>query len=127
MTSKQPGQSSVPDETRDDWLTPGRFAILLGALLVGCFASIVLGWETFAYGDFPAFGYPLAFYHREAFWHGELPLWNPLNNCGTPFLAQWNTLTLYPLSLFYLLLPLSWSLGMFCLGHMFLGGMGTYF
>jgi hypothetical protein len=50
-----------------------------------------------------------------------------LNDCGLPFLAQWNTMTLYPLSLFYLLLPLSWSLGVFCLGHLFLGGMGMYF
>ena len=54
-------------------------------------------------------------------------MWNPLNSCGIPFLAQWNTLTLYPLSLFYLLFPLPWSFSIFCLGHLFLGGMGMYF
>jgi hypothetical protein len=56
-----------------------------------------------------------------------MPLWNPLNNCGMPFLAQWNTLSLYPLSLIYLLLPMPWSLGIFCLAHLFLAGMGMYY
>src|SRR5208282_3609848 len=55
------------------------------------------------------------------------PWWNPLNCCGLPFLAQLNTLALYPLSLIYLLLPLTWSLPFFCLLHLFLGGMGMYF
>ena len=87
----------------------------------------LVGQGTFFHRDFSIFGYPLACYHRESFWRGEFPLWNPLNDCGLPFLAQWNTMTLYPLSLFYLLLPLSWSLGVFCLGHLFLGGMGMYF
>ena len=44
-----------------------------------------------------------------------------------PFLAQWNTLALYPLSLIYLLLPLTWSLSFFCLAHLFWGGLGMYF
>ncbi|MCI0747117.1 MAG: YfhO family protein [Verrucomicrobia subdivision 3 bacterium] len=35
-------------------------------------------------------------------------------------------MTLYPFSLIYLLFPLPWSLGYFCLGHLFLGGMGMY-
>ena len=77
--------------------------------------------------DYGLFGYPLAFYHRESFWRGEVPLWNPLNDCGIPFLAQWSTMVLYPGSLFYLLLPLSWSLGVFCLAHLFLAGLGMYF
>ena len=53
-------------------------------------------------------------------------MWTTLSDCGVPFLAQWNTLTLYPLSVVYLVLPLSWSLGIFCLGHLFLAGMGMY-
>src|SRR5579859_6612042 len=109
------------------WLTPGRFATLFGMLILTCFFPVIVGLETFACGDYSAFGYPLAYYYRECFWRGELPFWNPYNDCGAPFLAQWNTLTLYPLSLFYLLFPLSWSLGMFCLGHLFLAGLGMYF
>ena len=111
----------------DDWLTAGRFALLLGLLIAATFPGVLLGSTTFIIRDFGMFGYPLAYYHRQSFWRGELPLWNPFSNCGLPFLAQWNTLTLYPLSLIYLLLPLTWSLSFFCLAHMFLGGAGMYF
>jgi hypothetical protein len=108
------------------WFTPWRFATLLGLLILLCFPQVVVGLETFYYVDYGQFGYPLAFYQRESFWRGEVPLWNPLNNCGLPFLAQWNTLTLYPLSLVYVLFPLPWSLAMFCLGHLYLAGLGMY-
>jgi len=113
--------------TADEWLTPGRFALLLGLLIVATFPGVLLGGTTFIIRDFGMFGYPLAHFHRQSFWRGELPLWNPLSNCGLPFLAQWNTLTLYPLSLIYLLLPLTWSLSFFCLAHLFWGGLGMYF
>jgi len=110
-----------------EWLTPFRFALLLAGLLFATYPEVFLLRGTFFHRDFAAFGYPLAHYQREAFWRGEVPLWNPLNYCGLPFLAQWNTLTLYPPALFYLLLPLSWSLGFFCLGHLFFGGLGMFF
>lgn len=87
---------------------------------------MVGGTNSLFYRDFGVWAYPNATYHRETFWRGELPLWNPYNNCGVPFLAQWNTLTLYPLSLVYLLLPMPWSLNLFCLFHLWLAGMGMY-
>lgn len=95
--------------------------------MVAAYPDVILGGQTFFFRDFGLFGYPLAHYHREHFWRGELPLWNPLNHCGLPFLAQWNTLCLYPGSLLYLLLPLEWSLSLFCLTHLFLAGLGMYF
>jgi hypothetical protein len=126
--------------TADAWFTPLRFAVILGFFIVAAYpnvlwigpkivigSTVVLDQETFFHRDFGFFGYPLAFHHRQSFWHGEIPLWNPLNNCGLPFLAQWNTLVLYPGSLFYLLFPLSWSLGVFCLLHQFGAGLGMYF
>jgi hypothetical protein len=121
------GSENLPRGSSQDWLTPLRFAFLLGLLIFACFPQVLLGLESFAYGDAGQFAYPVAFYHRESFWRGELPMWNPLNSCGIPFLAQWNTLTLYPPSLFYILLPLPWSFSVFCLGHIFLAGMGMYF
>src|SRR5438093_12958602 len=106
--------------------TPGRFAVLLAVLIIIFFPDVVLGARTFIFRDYGLFGYPVAFYHRESFWRGEVPLWNPLSDCGLPFLAQWNTLVLYPGSIIYLLFPISWSLGIYCLGHLFLAGMGMY-
>jgi len=108
-------------------LTAGRFAIFLGALLLATFPGVLLGDSTFVFRDFGYVTQPFAHYFRESFWRGELPLWNPYSLCGLPFLAQWNTQTLYPPALIYLLLPLPWSLNAFCLAHLFLGGLGMYF
>jgi hypothetical protein len=111
----------------DDWLNPRRFAALLALLTLVSYPQVFFGLQTFVHRDFGFFAYPIAYHLRESFWHGEIPLWNPLNNCGEPFLAQWNTQVLYPPALFYLIFPLSWSLGVFCLLHLFFGGLGMYF
>ncbi len=114
-------------ERVDRFFTPSRTALIILLFSAINFWDVLLGINTFFFRDYGLFGYPLAAYHRERFWAGELPLWNPFNNCGLPFLAQWNTLALYPLSFIYLLLPLPWSLAFFCLIHLFLGAMGMYF
>ena len=120
--------SNPPSETRSVRAGIGtpQFALLLGVFLLLCFPEVLAGLKTFVYRDFGLFGYPLAYHWRESFWAGELPLWNPYSNCGLPFLAQWNTMVLYPLSLIYVLLPLPWSLNFFCLFHLFLAGLGMY-
>ena len=110
----------------DGWWTLRRFAAALALLIFAAFPKISLGLQTFVHRDFGLFGYPLALFHRDCFWRGEVPLWNPFNNLGLPFLAQWNTLTLYPGSLLYLLFPMPWSLNAFCLAHLWLAGVGMY-
>jgi hypothetical protein len=107
--------------------TPWRFALLLALLILAAFPQVLLGLETFVTRDYGFFAYPLAYFQRKCFWHGELPFWNPYNNCGVPFLAQWNTMPLYPPSLTYLLLPLPWSLSFFCLLHLWFAGFGMFF
>jgi len=106
---------------------PRPFALLLGVLIFAAFPQVLLGLQTFVVRDYGFFAYPLAAYQRDCFWRGELPFWNPYNNCGLPFLAQWNTMALYPPALIYLLLPLGWSLSLFCLLHLFWAGLGMYF
>jgi len=108
------------------WLTPWRFTAIVTLLLVASFPKVLLGFESFYYRDYGVLGYPFVYYHHAAFWRGEFPLWNPLSNCGAPFLAQWGTMAVYPFSLFYLVLPLPWSLTWFCFGHVVLGALGVY-
>ena len=120
---QQPGG----DHFAEKLFTPVRFGILLALLIFAAFPSVLLGLQTFVIRDFGFFAYPLAHFQRECFWHGELPFWNPYNNCGVPFLAQWNTMPLYPPSLIYLTLPLAWSLSFFCLLHLWFAGMGMFF
>ncbi|HYV26527.1 MAG TPA: YfhO family protein [Candidatus Eisenbacteria bacterium] len=126
LSFRLPSADSRPDQI-DAWFTPRRFAFALLLWLVALFPKVIFGTHTFVFRDYGLFGYPLAHYYRESLWRVEVPLWNPLNNCGIPFLAQWNTMVLYPLSLFYLVFPLPWSLAVFCLGHLFLAGLGMYF
>jgi len=111
---------------RRSLFTPIQFVVILTIFVVGLFADVVLGTNSFFYRDFGVWAYPDAVFHRDCFWSGEVPLWNPYNNCGLPFLAQWNTITLYPLSLLYLLLPMPWSLNIFCLFHLWLAGVGMF-
>jgi len=109
------------------WFRPLPFGILLGLLVFASFPQVLLGLQTFVVRDFGFFTYPLAHFQRECFWHGEIPFWNPYNYCGVPFLAQWNTMPLYPPSLIYLTLPLEWSLSFFCLLHLWFAGLGMFF
>lgn len=110
----------------DKWFSPLRVMTLLGAAIILLFPKVIAGIDTMIYRDFGVLGYPFLFYYHESFWRGELPFWNPLSNCGAPFLAQWGTMVLYPFSLFYLLLPMPWSVNLFGLAHMALGGAGMY-
>ena len=114
-------------KAEQNWFTPARFAGLLALAIAGAFPQVLLGLRTFFYRDFGVLAYPTVYYHHESFWRGEWPLWNPLSNCGAPFLAQWGTMALYPFSLFYLVLPLPWSLNFFSLAHLFWAGLGMYF
>ena len=107
--------------------SPLGFGILLGIFVIAAFPQVIFGLQTFVTRDYGFFAYPLAYFQRECFWHGELPLWNPYNQCGVPFLAQWNTMPLYPPALIYLTLPLEWSLSFFCLAHLWWAGLGMYF
>lgn len=101
-----------------------RFVLLIAGLFAVCFWDVLLGGRSFYFRDFSHFGYPIAVHLKERFWAGELPLWNPYNNCGLPFLAQWNTMVLYPGSLFIALFPVPWAVNVFCLAHLVLGGFG---
>ena len=110
-----------------DWSAPQRFALVLAVMIFIPFWNVLLGFETFGLRDFGVYSLPTAYFQRECFWRGELPLRNPFNCCGIPFLAQFNTLALYPPSLIYLVMPLTWAMPLFCLLHLFLGGLGMYF
>ena len=109
-----------------NWFTPLHFGIFLALLIFATFPQVLLGLQTFVIRDYGFFSYPAAFFQQQCFRHGELPFWDPFNYCGVPFLAQWNTMPLYPPALIYLLLPLTWSLSFFCLLHLWFAGFGMF-
>jgi hypothetical protein len=130
MDLNSKAEVQLPDPCKklsDAWFKPVWFAMILAGLIVAFFPDLLLGGKSPVFRDFGIFTYPNALFQRESFWHGEIPLWNPLNNCGIPFLAQWNTTALYPPSLVYLLLPVAQGLDLFLLLHLFWAGLGMYF
>jgi hypothetical protein len=120
-------QQTGSDNFAEKLFTPFRFGVLLSLLIFAAFPQVLLGLQTFVIRDYGFFAYPLAHFQQECFRHGELPFWDSYNNCGIPFLAQWNTMPLYPPSLIYLALPLGWSLSFFCLLHLWFAGIGMFF
>lgn len=115
-----------PGGGRGGGLTTARFGWLLAVLIIAAFPGLVFGTHSLFHRDFGALAYPTMVFQREALWAGTLPFWNPLSHCGVPFLAQWGTMVLYPGNLFWWLLPLPWSVNVFCLAHLWLGGLGMF-
>ncbi|MEO0565763.1 MAG: YfhO family protein, partial [Chloroflexota bacterium] len=57
---------------------------------------------------------------------GEVPLWNPHQLSGVPFMAAGQPSTLYPLSVLYYTLPLESAYGWFVVVNLWLAGVTTY-
>ena len=57
---------------------------------------------------------------------GELPLWNPYQFAGAPFLATGQASVLYPPSVLFHVLPLAMAYGWYLLLHFALAGVLTY-
>lgn len=103
------------------------FGVTLALVFCAVFPRVLLGLRSFVERDFGVWSYPVCAYIRECMRSGEIPLWNPLSNCGAPLLAQWVPMALYPFSIIYLVLPLPWSVNFFSLLHLWWGGLGMYY
>ena len=64
---------------------------------------------------------------RQSISEGEIPLWNPYQFSGIPFLAAGQQSTLYPFSLLYYILPIAASYGWFTVVQLWLAGAFMYF
>ncbi len=102
------------------------FGVFLALAIAACFPDVILGKASFYFRDYGVLGYPAVKHLHDSVQGGEFPMWNPYSHCGVPFFAQWGTMGAYPLSALFVFLPLPWSLGFFCLLHLWIGGMGMY-
>lgn len=67
--------------------------------------------------------YQWKYFIREQLSQGEIPLWNPHQFSGIPFLAAGQQSALYPLSIIYYVLPLTSAYGWFIVINLWLAGV----
>lgn len=66
--------------------------------------------------------YPWRLFAAQTLRSGFLPLWNPHQFCGTPFVANSQSAVFYPLNLLFCLFPVARAFGISVLLHLFLTG-----
>src|SRR5258708_4355362 len=70
--------------------------------------------------------YPWKKFILESIRTGQLPLWNPYQFAGLPFLAAGQSSALYPFAIIYYVVPLARAYGLFVVSQFFLAGLLTY-
>ncbi len=70
--------------------------------------------------------YPWRNFAHETIRSGYIPLWNPYQFCGTPFVANSQSAVFYPPNLLFYLLPTARAFGASALLHLTLCGWFTY-
>ena len=70
--------------------------------------------------------YPWRLFAAQTLRSGYLPLWNPHQFCGTPFVANSQSAVFYPFNLLFCLLPVAQAFGVSVLLHLSLTGVFAY-
>jgi len=70
--------------------------------------------------------YPWRAYAHDALARGIIPLWNPFQFCGTPFVANSQSAVFYPPNLLFYLLPPARAFAIAAALHLWLAGLFTY-
>lgn len=108
------GQSLVPADLLRDiapWRTPG--------------SPPPVPWTPLTWDSVAEF-YPWRLFAAETLKSGYLPLWNPHQFCGTPFVANSQSAVFYPPNLLFCLLPVWRAFGVSALLHLIVTGLFAY-
>ena len=104
-----------------------RFPLALLALLaVTIFIAPLLSQQVFTLRDHLDYFQPLRHFTAQELRSGHLPLWNPYNASGEPWLANPQTCVFYPPAWIFLVLPFATAYMLFLLFHLVLLGWGAY-
>jgi hypothetical protein len=111
------GRTLLPTENLYQYLPHAAYTEVVGApetpynALVSDSVLQNLQWKSFI---------------RTSIADGEVPLWNPHQLSGVPFMAAGQPSTLYPLSLLYYILPLDAAYGWFIVVNLWVAGITMY-
>jgi hypothetical protein len=82
-------------------------------------------WDPLAWDGIAQY-YPWRHFYARSLRAGLLPLWNPHQFCGTPFLANMQSAVFYPFTLLFLVLPVSTAFAWSAALHLLLAGWFAY-
>ena len=104
-----------------------RFALALIALLAAIlfFGPLIKG-EAFSFRDHTDYFQPLRWFTAQELGAGRLPLWNPYNGSGEPWLANPQTGVFYPPAWIFVVLPFAAAYMLHLMFHLVLLGWGAY-
>ncbi len=104
--------------------------LVLAALaipLLWCFGALLTAPRVCAYRDTASFYYPLYHWTSACWSRGEVPLWNPQDNLGTPVAAEATSAVFYPLQLLLVLPGPYWlKFNAYLIGHFVLACAGMW-
>ena len=121
--------SSAAALTPEAWLhgwTLSQAHLLFGFLPWSAVAPAALPPRNPLLGDAAFQGYPWLSVTCESFARGELPLWNPFNFAGHPFLASFLPGVFSPFTALACLAPLPWSVVVAAAARLVASGTGMY-
>ncbi|HVE70247.1 MAG TPA: hypothetical protein VNI54_02680 [Thermoanaerobaculia bacterium] len=108
-------------------MTRHRFAlVLLAAVALPLFLLPLLRGEVFTLRDHFDYFQPLRWFTATELQAGNLPLWNPYNASGEPWLANPQTGVFYPPAWLFVVLPFPTAYILFLYLHVVLLGWGAY-
>lgn len=88
-------------------------------------ATLHVPWVPLQWDGIAEF-YPWRHFAATTLRHGFLPLWNPHQFCGTPFVANSQSAVFYPLNLLFALMPTARAFGVSAILHLILSGLFMY-
>lgn len=100
-------------------------ALLLLLTLVYFWRQLVEG-RVLYWGDIGLYFTPMAEFLRTHLRAGQVPLWNPLIYCGTPYAGNPQTWPLYPITALLPFVSAPYFLNLTVALHVWLAGWGTY-
>jgi hypothetical protein len=101
-------------------------AVTVAAVAAVLFAPVLMRGEVFSFRDHSDYFQPLRFFTAQAMRQGVVPLWNPYNASGEPWLANPQTGVFYPPQWIFLLLPFPTAYVTFLALHALLLGWSAY-
>ena len=108
----------------------GRFIgiALIAASILGVFGPALATNQSFAFRDAAHFYYPLFYWTAQQWKSGQLPLWNPLDDLGTPLVADATSSVFYPGKLLLLMPgPFATWYKLYIAAHVLMCGISAWY